>query len=101
MIELLSLLFGLIGIAGWIWSCKYGWDEGIWWFLLMFLCQIGVPIWYILKLFGDRREFEYLKYPAMLYFIGCLGYWICIALLVNQQLGEIGPPPNLPAFEDL
>ena len=80
MIEMLSFLFGLMALAGWLWSCKYGWDEGIGWFLLMFLCQIGVPVWYILKFAGDRREFEYLKYPALMYFGGSIGYTGCTLL---------------------
>jgi hypothetical protein len=80
--EALYYLFCFVGAIGWVWSCYYGWQEGIVWFLLMFLCQIGVPIWYTLKLFGDKREFEYLKYPAMLYFGGLAGAIGCQAVLL-------------------
>jgi hypothetical protein len=77
----LLYLFGLIYLVGAIWTCYYGWEDGIWWFLLMLICQIGIPIWWILKFMGDRREFQYLKYPAMLYWGGLTGCIVCQVLL--------------------
>ena len=61
--------------------CGGTWEDGIWWFLLMLICQIGIPIWWILKFMGDRREFQYLKYPAMLYWGGLTGCIVCQVLL--------------------
>ena len=80
-IEILASLFVLIGVVGWLWTCSYGWKEGIGWFSLMSLRQFGVPIWYILKLAGDRREFQYFKYPALMYFGGTVGYTVCRYLI--------------------
>jgi len=99
MLELLNSLFLLMLVVGSFWTYYYGWQEGIGWFLLMFLCQIGIPIWYILKLMGDKREFVYLKYPGLLWLVGFLGYLVCQILLVDQQFDQIGIPPNLPAVE--
>ncbi len=86
MMVMLLYLFALIYFVGAVWTCFYGWEDGIGWFLLMFLCQIGIPIWYILKFVGDRREFEYLKYPAMCYFGGLTGVIIVQVLVATNTL---------------
>ena len=70
--ELISYLFLLAGLVGVIWSLVLGWKDGLLWFCFMFFCQLGIPIWYILKWQGG--EWDLIKMPAGLWLVGVVGY---------------------------
>jgi len=70
--EFISLLFLLVALAGVIWSLVLGWEDGLLWFCFMLFCQVGIPIWYILK--WQSGEGDLIKMPAGLWLGGVVGY---------------------------